>query len=59
MSWRLKVSMLTKQGKTREQAMEEVLDSLETSNKDMDSKLAACMEHLNAEQTKKIFGDGW
>lgn len=57
MSWALKAKILERQGKTREQALEELIQELDEKNRAMDIKLAKCIEHLPLPVIKDIFGD--
>lgn len=58
MSWRMKVKLLMMTGKTRDQAIEEVLDERDAQIKHMDEKLAHCMNFLDHDQMVEIFGNG-
>lgn len=56
MNWRIKLKLLLAQGTPRDVAIEQLLDELAASNKDMDERLAKCMSFLSEEQMKEVFG---
>ena len=57
MSWKLKVKILEKQGVDKETAMMQILDEYQNKIKSMDLLLVECMNYLNTEDFKRIFGE--
>jgi hypothetical protein len=57
MSWSLKVSMLERAGRSKEEALVEVVQELEGKVRELDNRLAACFEFMTPEQIATITGD--
>lgn len=57
MSWKLKVKILEGQGRTREEALIEVVKDLEAKNTELDHRLAKSFEFLTLEQINEVVGD--
>ena len=53
--WKLKIELLKKQGLSKEQAMEKLLDEYSAKVKAMDLKLSMCMDVLSEKDFKRIF----
>jgi hypothetical protein len=57
MSWKLKVELAVRSGKTREEALEAVCEEMFQANKALDERLAKAFDYLTERQLREVMGD--